>query len=362
MSSQDEMRTLRRLILRELPPGASKNHPERALLIIPLIALASLGAAFLVTQSPPIGVAILVAIGIGALYGSLMFLGHEISHGAVVRTLWLQNVLLLPCLFPFLISPHLWKIWHVRVHHSFYNVKGKDPDIYGGIDDIGTISGKAIVGRITPSDDNPVSLWFLFVWLTFFGQAVLWSVSYKVPGFNGLNRRLAALTSAVMLLLWIGIGWVAGPYTSLFIIVIPMIVGNFCVMSYIVTNHQLRPLADEGNPLDGSMSVSNFRVLDWLFHHFSHHIEHHIFPSMSPVHLPAVRRILRQTVPDRYFAPPHFQALRLIASTPRIYKDAQTLVDPRSGREVSLTEISGRLKILEQKMRSRRKAIIGRGS
>ncbi|MCH7737942.1 MAG: acyl-CoA desaturase [Chloroflexi bacterium] len=366
MSSNDELQTLRRLILSELPPSALKGNPERALLLVPLLGLASFGIAGLATQSPPVWVAFLAALGLGALYASLMFLGHEISHSAVVRNRRLQDVLLVPCLFPFLISPHFWKIWHVRVHHGFFNMKGKDPDIFFGLENAANKVSKSpvkpLLDRLNPNFDNPVSLWFLFIWLSFFGQVVLWSVSHKVPGFNGLDRRIAALTSGAMLLGWIGIGWAAGPYTSLFVIVIPMLVANFCVVSYIITNHQLRPLSDERDPLETSMSVTSVRALDWLFHNFSYHIEHHLFPSMSPVYFPAIRRILRRTVPDRYLAPPHFQALKLIARTPRNYNDKGTFFDSRSGSEVPVTDITARLKILEQKMRPKEKAVIGGGS
>jgi hypothetical protein len=55
---------------------------------------------------------------------------------------------------------------------------------------------------------------------------------------------------------------------------------------------ELYRAADGPDSLSTTMSVSTFRVVDWLLFNFSHHVEHHLFPSMSPRYYPLVRQSL----------------------------------------------------------------------
>ena len=58
-----------------------------------------------------------------------------------------------------------------------------------------------------------------------------------------------------------------------------------------------------------------------------------IFPAMSSRHAPTVRSLLRTRWPGRYQSMSLRTALSQLHNTARIYKDAVTLVDPRTGRE-----------------------------
>jgi fatty acid desaturase len=132
---------------------------------------------------------------------------------------------------------------------------------------------------------------------------------------------LAWTTVAVLALL-------AGPMYLLFAVVIPLVVANFLVMSYIATNHFMRPLTRSNDPLENSMSVNTLAVIDRLHFNFSHHVEHHLFPNMSAKHAPRVRAWLKEHEPDRYVSPNHAKAFMYLYRTPRVYLDATTLCDP----------------------------------
>ena len=325
--ARDEIPTLKRRILSALPPHAQKSRPERAFLLVPLIILVLLGSAAIVALPLPLLLKAPISLVIGVLYASLLFLGHDISHGSVVRTRWLQDLLALPCFFVFLLSPQLWRNWHVRAHHSSYNVKGRDPDIYGGTDDVKSTPLSSIVARMAPGSGQPLSALFLFGWFTIFGQIVLWSVSRKLPGFHRLRRGQAAAVSGIMLILWGYIYVAVGPLNAIFVILMPMLVANGVAMAHIITNHQLRPLTNDPSPLDGSMSVTTPRASDWIFHNFSHHTEHHLFPSMSSIYFPEVRRLLRQFVPVQYKSPSLLKALLVVYLSSSSDKDAGTLTE-----------------------------------
>ena len=76
------------------------------------------------------------------------------------------------------------------------------------------------------------------------------------------------------------------------------------------------------------------RIVEWLTLGFGFHVEHHLFPAMSTRHGPAVRALLQARWPDRYHSMPlrDGAACACIARA-RVYKDASTLFDPRTGHE-----------------------------
>ncbi len=120
-----------------------------------------------------------------------------------------------------------------------------------------------------------------------------------------------------------------------------MAIGNFVAMSYIASNHFLRPQATTREPIDFSMSVTTLPLLDRMHWRFSHHVEHHYFPSMSGAQLPRVRAWLEDHVPERYLAPAHWKALQVMYQTPRVYSDADTLCDPNDlTRTVKIADVT----------------------
>jgi fatty acid desaturase len=147
------------------------------------------------------------------------------------------------------------------------------------------------------------------------------------------GHRLALLEKVIALLAWGGFAWLVGGWTFLFAYVIPLLLANAIVLSYIVTNHSLSPMTDVNDPLANSLSVTVPRWLAFTTLNFGYHVEHHVFPSMSPRHARRVSAELQSRWPGRYQTMPLFRALGRMLSTARVYKDQTTLCDPRSGRE-----------------------------
>src|SRR5204862_6715984 len=118
-----------------------------------------------------------------------------------------------------------------------------------------------------------------------------------------LSRRQLTWAVAETLLgvaVWAALGVAIGPLPFLFAFVIPLMIGNAVVMSYIFTNHSLSPLGDVNDPLLNSLSVTTPRVLEILHLQFGYHVEHHLFPAMSGRHARRVREELVRLWPDRY--------------------------------------------------------------
>ena len=90
---------------------------------------------------------------------------------------------------------------------------------------------------------------------------------------------------------------------------LPLVIGNLIVISYILTNHSLSPLTEINDPLVNSLSVTLPRVFEKLHLNFGLHVEHHLFPSMSSHYAPLVRDELVRRWPERYQSLPLFTAL-----------------------------------------------------
>jgi len=180
-----------------------------------------------------------------------------------------------------------------------------------------------------PGSGGALSALFPFIWFSVQGQIVLWYLSTRMPGFERLDRKRAKRELGSMVLGWLGLAVVVGFDRAAIAILAPMAIGNCVLMSYIVTNHLLRPLVKESDPLRSAMSVQTLTLLDRLHFRFSHHVEHHLFPAMSGSQLPHVRAWILEHAPEGYVCPSHWRALVCLYRTPRTYRDDATLIDPR---------------------------------
>ena len=119
----------------------------------------------------------------------------------------------------------------------------------------------------------------------------------------------------------------------LFVFVVPLLVGNTIIMAFILTNHSLSPRVPVNDPLVTGLSVTAPRWVEWITLRFGCHVEHHLFPAMSSRYAHVVRAQLLARWPERYQSMSLRKALGELHRTARVYKDATTLIDPRTGRE-----------------------------
>ena len=339
-----ETATIRRCIRRALPAEALKPRRVRALTVLALVAAIAALTVALVAAPLPGAAALLLSLVCGCLYGSLFFVGHEVGHGAVVKSRAAQWALMWPAFSIFVLSPTLWRVWHNKVHHGHTNRAEYDPDNFGFPSSFETCRSVRLVAALTPGSGRLGSLLYLPIWFTVHTQVVLWRQSLHCRGFESLDRPRAIAETVAMALFWVGLGWWIGPWASLVAIVIPMLVANTSVMSYVVTNHLLLPLVEDDDQLATTMSVTTHRWLDLLHFNFSHHAEHHMFPAMSSKYSPLVRAELRRHAGDRYLAPPHWKALRMVFGTPRFHDPHDVLVDPASDRRTTVAEVTEALR------------------
>jgi fatty acid desaturase len=273
-------------------------------------------------------VAVLV---LGVSFAGLTFLSPETLHGGVVRGRSLRNIVGWIGFLPFVLSPRLWRVWHNREHHAHTNHATLDPDKYPILQ---VYQGSRIVRVVTDGFSlggrrltGVLSLLFGFT-----GQSTKILLSAHKRGWmNKQEHRAAKLETIAAIAVWATLAWLVGARVFVFAYVLPLVVANWIVMAYILTNHGLNPLTETNDPLVNSLSVSVPRVWEFLTLGFGYHVEHHLFPAMSTRNAPAVRALLLQKWPERYQSMPLGSALLQLHRTARVYRDATTLTDPRSG-------------------------------
>lgn len=316
----------------DIPAEAYRPASSRLWLIPAHLAIIAMATVTLALHWLPLYLWPLVSLVIGVSFGGLTFVGHEATHGGVVRGRRARHAVGWVGFLPFTVSPTLWAAWHDRVHHANANLDG-DPDVYPTLAEYHasrkvrffmntfTLGGRRVRGGLS-------------LILGFTVQSVTQLLVARSRRFlTPRAHRIAIAETAAGIAVWATVAAVIGGLPFLFAFVIPLLVANVIVMSFILTNHGLSPRVDVNDPLRSSLSVTTPRWIEWLTLSFGYHVEHHLFPSMSSRHARLIRGLLRARWPERYQSMPLHRALAALHRTSRVYKDDVTLVDPRTGRE-----------------------------
>jgi fatty acid desaturase len=318
--------------LKPLLPARAFLPARSRLLWLPLhTAVIALGMYAMVRDLPSPWLYPAVSVVLGCSFAGLVFLAHETLHGATLRGRRLRHLVGWFTFLPFVVSPRLWVAWHNRVHHGNANRTGIDPDVYP------TLAEHRRSPLVRVSTD-----WFgvgrrrlrglvsLFLGFSFQSAHVL-CVARRRGYLTDREYRFAVCETALGALVWIGLALALGPVPFLVTCAAPLLVANALVMAHIFTNHALSPLTTVNDPLANSLTVTVPPLVEWLTLGFGYHVEHHLFPWMSTRHAPAVRDLVVSRWPERYQSLPLLKALLRVHTTPRVYADETTLVDPATG-------------------------------
>jgi fatty acid desaturase len=319
--------------LREVLPEEAFEPAHSRLWLVPLYAsIAATAIVALALGWVPWFMFPVLSIVIGIAFACLTFVAHEAGHGGIVRGHLARRIVGFIGFLPFTLSPRLWAGWHDRIHHASANVAA-DPDMYPTLDEY---NASPRIRFFVDSFSLGGKRWRggLSLLLGFTVQSAHQLIAARSSGF--LKSRAFVLAIGETLLgvaLWTTLAILMGGVAFIFAYVIPVLIGNVIVMSFILTNHGLSPRVEVNDPLVSGLSVTAPRWVEWITLQFGYHVEHHLFPAMSSRYARDVRALLREKWPGRYQSMPLGTALRELHRTARIYKDAVTLVDPRTGRE-----------------------------
>ncbi len=278
-------------------------------------------------------VRLLLAVAMGTFVSSAGLFAHELFHGSIVANKTVQNILGQIGLAPYLVSPTYWKFWHNQLHHGNTQLLYKDPDAFPTRSIWKRSAFMKTILPLTPGSGHPLSFLYLFYWFPF--QATLNQVYMRFNNkmWDKMNHTRVTIEFIIQCVLITTYIYFIGSQNWLFLVIIPFMVQNYTAMSYISTNHNLSPYTKINDPLVNSLTVTNNPILEAIHLNFGYHTEHHIFPTMPMSRAKLVSQKLKELYPERYMIMPKFQALKKLYTTPRLYKDRYTLVDPKTEKE-----------------------------
>ena len=251
---------------------------------------------------------------IGHSLTCMVFLAHELSHGAMMGRSTVRYLLEVFLWGLNMVPATMWRKLHNENHHAHANTLN-DPDRYFRQCELDAPGGTLrrwyaryfMPHRLTSRWNLGVGFHFVTYILrhlatVFYPGAKRPAIVTFKPDYRSGDRWRIVFELACIVGLQVAIYFAAGQTLSgwLFAGPIALLFTSTYAMSYIWTNHYLHGLAELHDPLLGSTSIDVPPLLDRLHSNFSYHTEHHLFPSMSSDFYPLVSKILRERFPERY--------------------------------------------------------------
>jgi fatty acid desaturase len=304
-----------------LPREAFRPDPRHLLRIAGHLAIITAGYVVL-RQTNALWLAILASLVLGHSQACLVFLGHDLSHNAIVKDARIRRPLELLIWGLNLIPPSLWFRVHNQNHHPETNTLKDTDRVYRACEE--TRANRLYNRLFHPNRKTPLRHPIVLVhFVTYIIRHLVAAlmpedrkpsvVTFKPSYSPALKRQILtelAIIAAFQVALWFffrGSWW-----RYVLAVPVPIILASCVAMTYLFTNHFLNPLCEKADPLIGATSVEVPRFFDWLHDNNSYHTEHHLFPGMNPRYYPLVSGLLRQHFPNRYNRMPIGEAWRRI--------------------------------------------------
>lgn len=320
------------VLRKKLDPSIFKPVPLQILYFFGYFACAVFCFYALVWVQPEWPIKLALSLALGFSMGMLGFIGHEVMHGSVFRQPFLQSVVAHLCLAPYMASPTFWKFWHNKLHHSNTQSLILDPDAFPTTRIYKHSKFMQFMYPFTPGSGTFLSYGYFFFWFSFNIFVAQMYLRFRNSIYAELDHKKVSIEFAAHILAYIAVLGVAvvygGPSTLIWVWLIPFLIQNYSVMSYISTNHNLSPLTNVNDPLVNSVTVTNFRIFEFLSLNFGYHVEHHIFPTVSSRHARTLHKAIKEEWPDKFQVTSKWRALVDLYKTPRIYKNSTTLINP----------------------------------
>lgn len=319
--------------LTEALPASVFRPATTRVLWLPVQLLVIAASIYAITRAASWPWQLLASLPIGVAFSGLAFLGHETMHGAVVRNRLARSIVGTIGFLPFLLSPRLWMRWHGAVHHGNAQHHADDPDAYPTLENYRKSRlVRFMIDRFAPGGSRVTGVFALIFGFSIQSGKLLLGAHKRGLLATRREHVLALAGSAFAVAVWATLAAIVGFQAFLFAYLIPLMIGNAMVMAHILTNHGLSPQTEINDPLANSLTVTVPGWFRFITLGFGFHVEHHLFPAMSTRHSAHVQRELETRWPERYRAMPLHSALWQLHRTARVYEDATTLCDPRSGK------------------------------
>jgi len=327
-----EIPRYRKMLREALPDRYFRSDSHHLWWMIPHIAIIA-GGLYLLAQGFTWW-AFLIALVIGHSFAGLGFIAHEVCHGTGLKNNFLKQLLTGIAFSPFAIGPYLWTRWHNAAHHNHTQHEELDPDRLFTEEEYKNSPVLKALYLLHPALRNIV-IFSSFTYRMSQHNLLVAKTYLRREDTTPAERFLIRWQFAVPKILWIVGTALMGWQVLLFGYLLPLLVANFVVISYIATNHFLNPLADENDVLATTLSVTlpwPLRWLDPIHLHFGAHVAHHLFPQAPSRYARRIERQVQKMWPDRFHVMPIHKALKMLWDTPWVYAEGgKDLIDPRRG-------------------------------
>jgi len=230
------------------------------------------------------------------LYGTVYTVGaisrwHEVSHGTVFKTAWLNEAMYQLTSFMILVQATLFRWSHVR-HHTDTIIVGRD---------------REILAERPPQWNTLLSNFFRVL---AFHQAFLDTVKHSFGRMSAEEQALIPKSehrkffweARIWLILIIGvIGWciAIGSILPLMFIWLPSFYGHVFNWALVITQHG--GLSED--VLDHRLNTRTFYTnpfIRFLYSNMNYHVEHHMFPMVPYYNLPKLHELMKDDCPPAY--------------------------------------------------------------
>lgn len=328
-----ELRTLnsyQQELKAKLPPEIFARTPWRILYFFSFLAINISLVYFVVHYDPAWYLKLLAAFIIGQLAGSLSLFAHEVLHGSIFKSKFIQDAIAFVCYTPFLLSPTYWRFWHNGLHHGNTQLIYKDPDAFPTLSVYKRSRFMRAIFRLSPGSKNVLSYLYLFYWFSFQALINQFHFRFKNKMWDKMDHARVWKELIPMCLVAGGYVYWVGAANFLYLVLIPFCLMNYVILSYIVTNHNMSPLTKVNDPMVNSLTVTTGKFWSFIHLNFGYHVEHHLFPRVSCKHAKKLHVLCKEMYPEQYQSMPKWKALKHLYLTPRIYKSSDMLIHPKS--------------------------------
>jgi fatty acid desaturase len=247
-----------------------------------------------------------------------------------VKSQFLQSLIGSIGLAPFLVSQTYWRFWHNNLHHGNTQLIYKDPDAFPTLSVYKRSKFMRFVFSLSPGSKGPLSYFYFFYWFSFQSIINQAYMRFKNKMWDNMDHRKVTIEFISTCALAGAYLWFIGLENILWLAIIPALIQNYVILSYISTNHNISPLTKINDPLVNSLTVTAHPAIEFFHLNFGYHVEHHLFPRVSCAHAKTIHRHLKAMYPDKYKTMPKWKALKYLYQTPRIYKSSNELIHPKT--------------------------------
>jgi len=315
---------------KHLSPEIFKRAPFRVFYLITFLLLNIALILAVIHYDFPWYFKLLAGFLIGQFNAGMAFVAHETLHGAIFKNRFLQQLVGAIGFGPFLLSPTYWRFWHNTLHHGNTQLIYKDPDAFPTLPVYKRSKFMCAIYKLCPGSRNPLSYFYFFYWFSF--QSILnqTTMRFKNKMWDSMNHAKVTKEFIPVCALAVFYIYFVGLDNLLWLVLIPMAVQNYVILSYILTNHNISPLTKINDPLENSLTVTTNPLFDFVHLNFGYHVEHHLFPRVSSKHAKTIHHLLKEKYPTKYKSMPKWKALKYLYKTSRIYKNSNELIHPKT--------------------------------